>query len=75
MIASNVVSEEKKIYFPVLMVNKHGQIVMFENSRKGVLVCNGPTLDYTIFIGESSEWDISKFEQFYGTVTLSNKEE
>lgn len=76
MINSKATIDQQRHDFPKLMVNKHGQVVMFENRKKGVLIHNGRLLNCTIFIGESYDnWDFSEFKCFYGTVELSNSDD
>lgn len=67
------VSETKKpiLKYPKLMRSKMGTIVLMTNHGTGTVLCDGVNVART---GEvSSDWNMDSFEDFDGTVALSNK--
>ncbi len=60
--------------FPRLMISTGdapGQIVLFVDDSQGTCLVPGETTDWTI--GEwHTAWDMNRFKDFVGSVTLSN---
>lgn len=64
-------SSQKAIKFPKLMGAKDGTVVLFWSSNRGMQITHGSDG----YIGHhTSCWDMSKFEDFHGSVTLSNED-
>lgn len=62
--------EKKETDFPKLMKADSGDVVFFDTLESGVLVSSirmGEDIGYY-----STCWDMSEFQDFHGTVTLSN---
>lgn len=66
-----VVNENKKAAkFPKLMVSNHGEVVLFLREKVGTSVTGVLTQK-----GHFSEtWIMGRFQDFHGTITLSNEE-
>lgn len=68
------VNEKKEVHetpFPKLMITKKGTLVLFYDKNVGTCMVS---IDSNSEVGRfDTDWDMSSFKDFNGSITLSNK--
>jgi hypothetical protein len=65
---------KNELPFPKLMACKDGQINLFIEENRGVVVYKGGSISWSVGYF-SEDWKMNSFTDFHGTVTLSNDDE
>ena len=63
--------ESKERKYPWLGISVNGTIVLFTDKSRGIVLFNAA---YLVLGSYSTDWDMEKFTDFEGEITLSNED-